>query len=153
MLIEKIKTARTASAKDPSVKRILTLLLGEVDRNRGLELKDSKGVLPVGDELLSWYLRDEVVSLALLKTLKSCKETVSLYPGTPVSADAARDASYLESTFVDYLPPPSLTESETLVVVQKLHAVHGSNIGAFMREAKAVPRLDLGLAKRLLATL
>jgi hypothetical protein len=134
MLYDQLKADRISAMKNKEEdrKRVLTVLLGEIDRSRG-----------------SKELTDEVVVAAMKKMVKSANENIALLgEGNPATEEHKKDISMLEG----YLPK-ALSEEEIEKAVRTLKEKHGSNIGAIMKEAKEIPGIDMKKASQILKTL
>jgi uncharacterized protein YqeY len=134
MLYDQIKADRISAMKnkDEDRKRILTVLLGEIDRSRGTK-----------------ELTDDVVVAAMKKMVKAANENIALLgEGNPAAEDHKKDLLMLEG----YLPK-TLSDEEIEKAVRTLKEKHGSNMGAIMKEAKEIPGIDMKKASQILKSL
>ena len=121
MLIEQIKADRVIAMKEKNekVKSVLSVLVGEIDRNRGTK-----------------ELTDELAVQAVIKMCKACEETIAMLPeGSDVSDQKAElailskykpsvmDAKKLRDIILDYIA----NENANKVTVQ---------FGSVMKELK-----------------
>jgi uncharacterized protein YqeY len=130
MLYEKIKTDRlnAMKAKDENRKRILSVLVGEIDRCRGTK-----------------ELSDDVVIASVKKLVKAAKDTIQMVgPDASTTSDLVVLEAYL---------PKELSESDIRNIVIGLKGIHGDNIGAIMKTAKSVPGINLGIVSSILKSL
>lgn len=121
MLIEQIKADRMTAMKEKNekVKSVLTVLVGEIDRNRGTK-----------------ELTDELAVQSVLKMCKACEETIAMLPeGSDVSEQkteleilnkykpSVMDTVKLRNIIMDYIS----NENANRVIVQ---------FGSVMKELK-----------------
>lgn len=131
MLYEQIKTSRITAMREKNEigKRILTVLLGEIDRSKG-----------------SKEINDEVVISSVRKLLKAANDNISMLAAEhPLSVEAQQDKGILEA----YLPQ-MLSEEDIRSTMVLLKDKHSGNMGMIMKEAKAIPGMDMAVASRIL---
>jgi uncharacterized protein YqeY len=131
MLYEQVKASRITAMKEKQEtrKRILTVLLGEIERSKG-----------------SKEITDEVVISAVRKLVKAANDNIVLLAaGHPLAAEAQQDKIVLE----EYLPQ-MMSEENTRALMALLKDKHSGNMGMIMKEAKTVPGVDMAVASKIL---
>ena len=121
MLYDQIKADRITAMKnkDEDRKRVLSVLLGEVDRNRGAK-----------------ELTDEVVLAAVKKMVKAATENIEILgEQNPAAEEHKKDKALLEAFL-----PKALSLDEIRKIMQDLKGKHGGNNGAIMKEAKEIAK-------------
>ena len=133
MIYEKIKEMRmfAMKAKDESLKSVLTVLLGEVDR-----IKDTKGTA------------DDIIVSVVQKMAKNAEETIKICKDKGVDCS---ETVYLISV-LDNFRPKSLTETAIRTIVEEavIRLGKGTPIGKLMGEFKSHEGMDMKIASAIL---
>ena len=138
MLYEKIQQDRIQAMKDKNegVRRVLSILQGEVDRNKGVK-----------------EINEDTVLATIKKMIKNAKENIGKWgPGHAASVEAQEDIGVLRG----YLPPGTvedLSEEELRKILSDLKEKHSGNQGLVMKEAKVIPGVDMTLAAKVYKTI
>lgn len=131
-LLETIKKDRIEAikAKNEPVKSVLTVLVGEIDRNRGNK-----------------ELTDEVVIATIVKMCKSSEETIAMLPK---DADTAEQKLILDilSKYRPQLKNAKETRDIIMSIIERYDAVKigSSNFGIVMKELKSHTGIDMKIA-------
>ena len=133
MIYEKIKEMRmnAIKSKDESLKGVLTVLLGEVDR-----IKDIKGTA------------DDVIVAVVQKMVKNAEETIKMCKN--------KNVDYSESvhliSVLDNFRPKSLSEVAIRTIVEEAVMRLGKEtpVGKFMGEFKSHEGMDMKIASTIL---
>ena len=128
MLIEQIKADRMTAMKEKNekVKSVLTVLAGEIDRNRGTK-----------------ELSDELAIQSVLKMCKACEETIAMLPeGSDVSEQKA------ELAILSKYKPSVMPEADLRILIEAIVKNQTApNFGGVMKELKVHGNLiDMKLA-------
>ena len=136
MIYEKIKEMRmnAIKAKDESLKGVLTVLLGEVDR-----IKDVKGTA------------DDVIVSVVQKMVKNAEETIKMCKDKGIDCS---ESVHLISV-LDNFRPKSLTEVAIRAIVEEAvtRLGKGTPVGKFMGEFKSHEGMDMKIASAILKEL
>lgn len=130
-LIEDIKARRISAMKSgvERDKRMLSILLGEVDRQRGSG-KD---------------IGDDTVIAAVRKMVNDAQKTeVLLGPGHPDLAEL-----HLEMGVISVYLPKGLSAEDVASAVAAAKAAYPGDTTAVMRHLKTIPGMDMRLASQL----
>lgn len=125
-LLEQIKSDRIEAMKEKNEikKSILSVLVGEIDRNRGAK-----------------ELTDDVVIASVVKMCKSCEETIAMLPdGSDVSEQKA------QLQILSKYRPVLKSVDETREIVTSIIANGANNMGMVMKELKSHAGIDMKIA-------